>query len=563
MKLPRRFHLRGRNSRMPAISDIKISIENKNIFVKDEFIKQGEFVRNNNGSLQLYAGGFTAVFPVIVNGKKWAFRCWHSELGNVKRRFSKISDFIKSVNVPYLCDFEYVDEGIIVNGKIYPTTRMRWIDGVTIKEYICSYADDKPKMLALAANFLSLIRDMHQHHLAHGDLQHGNLIIDKEGNIFLVDYDSFYCPTLTGESDIITGLADYQHPARKDNAITSEKLDYFSELVIYTSILAIAENPSLIKKYQVADSERMLFSAKDYQDFTDSEIYKDLQNLTPEIKQLLSIFIAYLSETSILNLDSFDVILDRMNIRFSISKSKIREGKEESILSWEVKDATHIAIYEGKTLLHDNLQEHGELSVAPSSTTTYILEVVGSTGKKSNKECTLFVYKEADVSFSSDKEYVFPSVPFTLTWNVKNAKHVSLDGETVEAEGHKEITNGVRKATSFVLEVTDEFETQQHSIEIKMLPIPQIKSLLVPTPKVGATTINVKATIPSPIVNVNFPQPELHSVELLHPEIYDLKVETNAAKLPQVVAPVFSLRTPNLWDRAKSQISKIFRNYGK
>ena len=548
---------------MPAISDIKISIENKDFFVKDEFVKKGEFVRNSNGSLQMYAGGFTAVFPVVVNGEKWAFRCWHSDLGNVKRRFSKISDSIKSANVPYLCNFEYVDEGIIVNGKIYPTTRMRWIEGLTIKDYICKYATDKTRMQALAANFLTLVRDMHKHHFAHGDLQHGNLIVDNKGTIFLVDYDSFFCPELAGESDIITGLTDYQHPARKNNALTGEKLDYFSELVIYTSILAISANPNLIEKYQVVDSERMLFCANDYLDFVNSGIYKDLQALTPDIQQLLSIFLGYLSKSSIAELEPFDVVLDRMNIRFSLSIAKIRKGKESSILSWDVKDAEHISLREGSYLMMDNLEPQGHVSVNPTDTTSYYLLVEDKTGEITKKECTLFVYKEAEVAFKADKEFVFPSIPISLSWSVKNAKHIELDGEVVAAEGEKDIIDGVGKETKFVLSVTDEFGTKEYYAEVKMLPIPVIKSMVVPTPKIGGTTINVSASIPSPIINVNFPQPEIKSVDLHHPEVYDLQVETNAAHLPQIISPSFSLKEPNLWQRAKHQISKILSNYGK
>ena len=270
---------------MVEISDIIVAIENKDHFVLDTFVKQGEFVKMTNGQPLRYVGGFTAVFPVEVNREKWAFRCWHANMGNVRRRFETIANAISKSNAKYLCDFAYIDKGIIVKGMQYPTTRMRWVEGQTIKEYICANASDSQKLNKLAHSFKAMAMNMHKHGFAHGDLQHGNIIIDKYGSPYLVDYDSFYCPELKGEKDIITGLVDYQHPSRKTNLLSNEKLDYFSELIIYTSILAIAEKPSFVQKYQVADSDRMLFAASDYRDIKHSAIYADLRQLSPTIQQ--------------------------------------------------------------------------------------------------------------------------------------------------------------------------------------------------------------------------------------------------------------------------------------
>lgn len=295
---------------MPTIPEIKISIENKDLFVKDEFVRKGNFQRSSNGSLIMFTGGFTAVFPVVVQNEKWAFRCWHANMGNTSQRFKEIAQCVKSSQVPYLCDFAYVDEGILVEGKLYPTTRMRWVEGQTIKDYICNNTYNKSVLLKLANDFLILINDMHNRGFAHGDLQHGNIMVDKNGLLFLVDYDSFYCPALNGEKDIIKGLPDYQHPARNKNLIANEKLDYFSELVIYTSIIAIAENPNLAVKYQVANSEKMLFSKNDFKNIKSSMIFSDLKSLNNnQILALLEILTNYLTKTDINELMPFNEFL--------------------------------------------------------------------------------------------------------------------------------------------------------------------------------------------------------------------------------------------------------------
>lgn len=544
---------------MIEISDIIIAVENKENFVLDDFIRQGTFFKTHNGQLQRYVGGFTAVFPVEVKQEKWAFRCWHAEMGNVRRRFEKIAHAISKAKAKYLCDFAYTDEGIIVKGMRYPTTRMRWVEGQPIKEYICANANNLRKLKALAQRFLEMVQDMHKHGFAHGDLQHGNIIIDKYGEPYLVDYDSFYCPELKGESDIITGLADYQHPSRKTNLLSNEKLDYFSELVIYLSILAIAEQPLLVQKYQVADSERMLFAASDYRDIKHSAIYADLKQLSPTIQQLLSILLGYLSKSSIEELEPFDVVLDRMNIQFSLSSTKIRKGRESAVLSWDVRDANHISLYNGVELMQDNLQMQDHISVSPLETTTYYLQLEDKTGKIIKKECTLFVCEEAEVVFSTDKKYVFPSIPFTLSWAVKNAKHIELDGLPVEAQGQMQNNDGISKGTTFILSVTDEFGTKDYPLTIKMLPVPQIEAILVPTPEISKE-INVSVSIPTPIVNLEFRQPEIRQVELptqFGVTIEDLQVQVNE---PQMVELNFHLPKKTWWNNIVTNITNKIKS---
>ncbi len=131
-------------------------------FVTDPSIKLPRFQRKatwkkeQNFELAISIFQDYPVGVVIVNKEKWAFRCWHAELGNVRKRFDVISKAIQRAKSPYLCDFVYTDEGIVVDGKIYPTTRMRWVEGVTIKDYICKHKNSKSKLLALADNFSKL-----------------------------------------------------------------------------------------------------------------------------------------------------------------------------------------------------------------------------------------------------------------------------------------------------------------------------------------------------------------------------------------------------------------------
>lgn len=273
--------------------------------IKDSFIKDGTVITDELGDPIHYTGGFAVVFPFNVNGEKWAFRCWYNNINNVENRLIKISKYLNQSKLPYFCQFHYTKQGIVVDGQIYPTTRMLWIEGTDIKEYICNHATQKRVLLDLAEKFKKMCSDLYNNNISHGDMQHGNIIVDWSGELFLIDYDSLYVPSIKGEKDIISGLPSYQHPNRSKNTYANEKVDFFSELIIYLSIIAISEKPSLVHDFEVKDSEGMLFSPYDFSSLRTSKIYRQLASLKGEVPSLLKTLEDYLSCKDINTLQPF------------------------------------------------------------------------------------------------------------------------------------------------------------------------------------------------------------------------------------------------------------------
>ena len=575
---------------MPTLPSIRTSIENSQSLVIDSFARQGIFRRDKRGRLVAYTGGFSVVYPFEYNNEVWAFRCWHADLGNLRGHFLTLSAALSKLNLPYFCSFTYVDEGIVVEGKKYPTTRMKWIDGKNLKEYICIHKNNKNKLKNLANNFVKMITTLHKYHISHGDLQHGNILIDDNDNLFLIDYDSVYVPELQGEADIIKGLKGYQHPKRGDNLLANEKVDYFSELIIYLSILAIAEKSSLVEKYQVEDSEQLLFSFEDFKDLENSQVYVDLMQLGGLFPILLKILSDYLNEDDICNLEPFTTLVDKYT-----KEPKIKSFRASSdcfvigqsyILIWEVDDASNIYLngkkvpatmraykvhplnignesYELKvenglktavarlsvnvvenarveiglslkklrkrqtqaSLLHWDVQnakrvtlettdgdselipQNGEKKCSPNVSTTYTIKAMAFDGiTEVFKSVTIGVFAESEVIFKADKTFTFKDVPVTLSWSVKNAKSVTLENETVPLVGKKVVTTDKEK--QYVLEVEDEFGTKQVPLTIKTIPLPQIKTVLLPMPKLEKT-VKVQHNIPAPKVELNVQMQEL------------------------------------------------------
>ena len=312
--------------------------------VKDTFIKRGTFSRLKNGDIQACVGGFSIVFPVDVDGSKWAFRCWHHTLDNDQASIKLLSTELKKVSLPYFIDFEYEDNGIVINGAVYPTTRMKWINGRDIKDYICYNRNNRHKLFKLATDFFAMTQDLHRLSIAHGDLQYENIIVNQYGKIFLIDYDSMYVPSLSymNSKNSTNGKEGYQHPAREKCVNSNPKLDYFSEVVILTSILAIAYNPGLIDKYNMGDSDTMLFKKEDFRNFTSSGIYSELSSLGDLVVVLLNVLSSYLREQDITKLEPLELAVNKANPRCVIKiedflKNAEKEAEEKKAKEEEEK----------------------------------------------------------------------------------------------------------------------------------------------------------------------------------------------------------------------------------
>lgn len=262
---------------LPSCSDYSTSI------VVDSLVKvkqlAGGAPEMYKGKPIKYAGGFCIVFPYIVSGRKYAVRCWHAFLDGAKERTKIIAEALHALKLPYFVGFEYVDDGIVTPSGVQPVVVMDWVEAKPLKQYIEDHLFDSSKLKLLADEFLKMTNVLHDKGIAHGDLQHGNIMVRTDGSLVLVDYDSMYVPELEGKSDEISGLPGYQHPARWENKWLTPKADYFSEMVIYTSLIGLSELPQLWTDLKIADTDTLLFNAEDIKSRGASPIFGVLESL--------------------------------------------------------------------------------------------------------------------------------------------------------------------------------------------------------------------------------------------------------------------------------------------
>ncbi|MBS7122657.1 MAG: protein kinase family protein [Dysgonomonas sp.] len=455
--------------------DIITAIKNSDTFLKIPELKGAKPRLNTNGSPFAFTGGFNMVFQLEHQNKKWAFRVWHVPMGEHKERYRRISKYISEKKLPYFADFIYDEKGILVNGNLLDTIRMEWFDGKLLKEYIEENLDNKSKLTKLAGDFLEMCKTLRENKISHGDLQEGNILIDRNGNIKLVDYDSICIPEIEGQKELVTGLKGYQHPSRFKAGKASLKADYFSELVIYLSILAISENSNLWKKYHVKDTQYLLFTETDFEHFENSEIYNDLQKLSNSTKSLTRVLNTYLKESNYLNIKEIENYLTAPTIiNFKANEIEFLQGKSVE-LSWNVENVDTILLNNGV----GNVTGKTTLSVAPTRSTIYKLTAENAFDK-TDEEINITVLPLPKIKeFRSKQQKIEFGKETQLVWDIENAEKVELNYagnmEVVANRGDKTISPTEHTNYKLIITALDGIIKEEKEITVQVFKRVEIK----------------------------------------------------------------------------------------
>lgn len=232
------------------------------------------------------SGQFAYVYKLksMNGGGDFAVRCFRGYLGDRDQRYRAIQEHLRSSPVSYLSTFTYAPEGILVGGNRFPILFMQWIEGPTLDLYISEMLKRPDVLLHLSEEWVRLLSALRAAGIAHGDLQHGNIIVEH-GQLRLVDHDGLFVPAMGGWTASEVGHQHYQHPRRTAEQFDSN-LDNFSSLVIYLSLLSVAERPSL---WQEHHDENLLFTKSDFADPASSELFKKVRDLGQEHARLADV----------------------------------------------------------------------------------------------------------------------------------------------------------------------------------------------------------------------------------------------------------------------------------
>lgn len=238
------------------------------------FLKKNDCLKYNGINKE---GAFCIVFQMFINREKYAIRCWKclSEKGKqvICRRMKLVSDWIKNVQPLYLNEIFLYENGIKTIKGIYPIAVMKWHDDMSLKEYLSLYIQEPLLLTRLSNSFVMMVSYFHDLHIAHGDINMDNIRVKTDGTLYLIDYDTFYVPTMEQEKDDVKGKPEYQHHARNNNMFLSEYINYYSEYVIFFTIKSLAKYPELWDLFELANKESHILNRNELSDIQGSRIY--------------------------------------------------------------------------------------------------------------------------------------------------------------------------------------------------------------------------------------------------------------------------------------------------
>jgi predicted Ser/Thr protein kinase len=457
----------------------------------DKFLNVKEFkgatVRMaRNGNPYMYTGGFNIVFQLLLNTSKYALRVWHTPQKIMQERYEKIATYVSNLNLPYFSEFKHHPKSLLVANEWIDTSSMKWVEGSPLKDYIEKLISlsDRNGLINLADNFQKMIDDLHKYHISHGDLQHGNILVTNNGDLKLIDYDSLYIPELKGETEVVTGLKGYQHPARFKNKYATEKADFFSELIIYLSIIALSEDFSLWDKYKIKDTEVLLFEHNDFLDFKNSQIYNDLSQLSPKIVAFVKVLEFYLAKKSIDELEPFNDIFNLLfkdpEINFFTSTRTFIENNENNTVTikWNTSYTNKVII----STIGSNLPPKGEKTITISKNTILELTAFNALNKTQKARISITVSNEPPKinKFTLDKNILKDHTPAILTWEVSGAKNINISkvGNNLKNNGSKNLF--FKQDTDITIEAINYFGVNiSKTIKLKVSKQPpKIKTFL-------------------------------------------------------------------------------------
>jgi hypothetical protein len=271
--------------RYPSKDDYLKAVQRAESFTVDE-LAQARFVLHPVWQIPTPASGASAVvFRAVVDGVDEALRFLiRPDVARRDRYEALQRHFVTHGLAGDVALSRWMDDAIEVNGRSWPVVRMQWVTGTPLHHQVDQLVErrDTQGLADLAAGWRQLLVRLQATGFAHGDLQHGNVLVDEEGTLRLVDFDCSWIAAFAGQPPPAeTGHRNYQ----PENRPWGRWMDTFSGLVVYLSLRTLARNPS--PWHELSTGENLLFARDDFRPPFDTPAWATVSAVRdPELDEL-------------------------------------------------------------------------------------------------------------------------------------------------------------------------------------------------------------------------------------------------------------------------------------
>ncbi|HWG42439.1 MAG TPA: hypothetical protein VN688_06590 [Gemmataceae bacterium] len=312
----------------PQATDYNAAVQNPLVCFRDDDLRQGQVVGDLFGLPRPHSGNFADVYQIQgADNQSWAIKCFTRPVAGLHQRYQAICEHLRQTQRAFMVEFHYLEEGICIRGQWYPLVKMRWVEGFTLNDFIRQHLDKPVLLERLAQMWIRLGEELRDAQMAHGDLQHGNVLLvpgSKSSSLALklIDYDGMFVPALAETPSGEVGHPNYQHPQRLREGAYNGELDRFSHLLIYTALRCLrAGRAALWQRYD--NLENLLFREEDFRHPMKSRLFRDLWGLEDREARDLVGHLLLASQGPLLVVPSLDELVDEHIVRpLSASEEK-------------------------------------------------------------------------------------------------------------------------------------------------------------------------------------------------------------------------------------------------
>ena len=289
-------------------------------------------VLGDDGLPVMTSGNFAVVFKMKDerNWKFYAVKCFTKEQEGRAEAYREIAKELKDVSSPYLVSIRYLDKELFVDTDQsaeteFPVLLMDWVDGITLDKYILQNLSNTKLLQDMTYRFSRMAKWLLSQSFAHGDLKPDNILVKRNCQIVLVDYDGMYVPAMKGQKALEIGSPNFRHPRRAEEEFDGN-IDNFSIVVILLSLKSISLNPKLFSNF--VGSDRLLFCERDYHAINENKILPLLNSVLydRDVATLLGTFLLLLYNNMPSSLSSIiDIQQNNYENTKKYSESQLKE----------------------------------------------------------------------------------------------------------------------------------------------------------------------------------------------------------------------------------------------
>lgn len=212
-----------------------------------------KFQLNSNGTLYRFPSNRAVILRGNLEGKEYGVKIFTAQNDSTISRYKLLSE----LNLSFIPKYRFLEDELSIksfysDAPIKSLLLYDWIEGHTLDEEIaqlCSIGNRK-SLIDLRFKVLELFIKLVSTDIIHGDIKFENILVTKDKELLIIDWDAFYHPDLTDSPTDEIGTQHFAHPFRGRDDYGKRLDDYPMALIIMTLTFLTAE-PSLYKRGEV------------------------------------------------------------------------------------------------------------------------------------------------------------------------------------------------------------------------------------------------------------------------------------------------------------------------